>query len=118
MKKKSAPRLAIVATSFVATSFVTRDRGILIKLKLEIDKILITAIIDTRSQINVVSTLLWKKAVQCPMDKTQSIFMGDANGGKGILIGLAQNVPLSCRGVVRHANCYVGSHVPFQLLLG
>jgi len=66
----------------VATSFVTRDRGILIRLKMEIDKVPVTAIIDTGSQLNIVNTNLWKRTVQRPMDKTQSISMNDANGGK------------------------------------
>jgi len=113
MKKKSAPR-----TAMVATSFVTRDRGILIRLKMEIDKVPVTAIIDTGSQLNIVNTNLWKRTVQRPMDKTQSISMNDANGGKGVLLGLVQNIPLVCGGVTTHANVYVGSHVPFQLLLG
>jgi hypothetical protein len=113
MKKKSAPK-----TAFVATSFITRDRGFLIKLKMEIDQVPVIAIIDTGSQLNIVNTSLWKKTVQHPMDKTQSISMNDANGGKGILLGLVQNVPLHCGGVATHGNLYVGSHVPFQLLLG
>ena len=113
MKKKSNPQPAMVATSFV-----TRDRGLLIKLKMDIDRVPVTAIIDTGSQLNIVNTILWKKTIQRPMDKTQSISMNDANGGKGILQGLVQNVPLSCGGVVTHGNLYVGSHVPFQLLLG
>ena len=113
MKKKSAPK-----TAMVATSFITRDRGLLIRLKMEIDHIPVIAIIDTGSQLNIVNTALWKKTVQRPMDKTQSISMNDANGGKGVLLGLVQNVPLHCGGVPTHANLYVGSHVPFQLLLG
>src|SRR6202044_1305010 len=99
-------------------SFITRDRGLLIRLKMEIDHIPVIAIIDTGSQLNIVNTALWKKTVQRPMDKTQSISMNDANGGKGVLLGLVQNVPLHCGGVPTHVNLYVGSHVPFQLLLG
>src|ERR1700683_2740477 len=39
----------------VATSFITRTRGVLIKLQLECDGNPITAIIDTGLQLNIVS---------------------------------------------------------------
>jgi hypothetical protein len=44
--------------------------------------------------------------------------MNDANGGEGNLHGIVENVPLNCGGVMTHANLYVGTHVPFDLLLG
>ena len=43
--------------------------------------------------------------------------MNNANGGKGILWGLVQHVPLTCGIVSTEANLYVGEDVPFQLLL-
>jgi hypothetical protein len=43
--------------------------------------------------------------------------MNDHNGGEGILRGLVQHVPLTCRQVIMEVNLYVGEHVPFQLLL-
>jgi len=44
--------------------------------------------------------------------------MKDANGGFGMLDGLATDVPLSCRSIVTEANLYIRSKVPFELLLG
>jgi hypothetical protein len=52
------------------------------------------------------------------MNIAKSLAMNDANGGEGILRGLVQHVPLTCRIVAIEANLYVGEHVPFQLLLG
>jgi hypothetical protein len=102
----------------VASSFVTRNRGALIKLQMEYDGHPITAIIDTRSQLNIVSKAVWKSAIKRPMDIAKTLAMNDTNGGKGILRGLIQHVPLACGQVLTKANLYVGEHVPFQLLLG
>ena len=44
--------------------------------------------------------------------------MNDANGREGNLHGIVENVPLNCGGVMTQANLYVGTHVPFDLLLG
>ena len=85
---------------------------------MECDGVPITAIVDTGSQLNIISKAMWKSAIKRPMDIAKSLAMNDANGGEGILRGLVQHVPLSCGNVVTEANLYVGEHVPFQLLLG
>jgi hypothetical protein len=102
----------------VASSFVTRTRGVLIKLHMECNGIPVVAIIDTGSQLNIVSKAIWKSVIKRPMDIAKSLTMNDANGGEGILRGLVQHVPLTCGIVSTEANLYVGEHVPFQLLLG
>jgi len=104
--------------SVVASSFITRTRGILIRLQMECDGNPITAIIDTGSQLNIVSRTIWKSAIKRPMDIAKTLSMNDANGGEGVLRGLIQHVPLTCGQVHTEANLYVGDHVPFQLLLG
>jgi hypothetical protein len=102
----------------VASSFLTRTRGLLIKLQMECEGKPLVAIIDTGSQLNVVSKTAWKEAIRHPMDIAKTLAMNDANGGEGVLRGLVQHVPLSCGQVLTQANLYVGEHVPFQLLLG
>ena len=90
----------------------------LIKLHMECDGIPVVAIIDTGSQLNIVSKAIWKTVIKRPMDIAKSLSMNDANGGEGILWGLVQHVPLNCGSVSTEANLYVGEHMPFQLLLG
>jgi hypothetical protein len=102
----------------VASSFLTKTRGLLIKLQMECEGKPLVAIIDTGSQLNVVSKAAWKEAIRRPMDIAKTLAMNDANGGEGVLRGLVQHVPLSCGQVHTQANLYVGEHVPFQLLLG
>jgi hypothetical protein len=102
----------------VASSFVTRTRGVLIKLHMECDGIPVVAIIDTGSQLNIVSRNIWRNVIKRPMDIAKSLAMNDANGGEGILRGLVQHVLLTCGIVATEANLYVEEHVPFQLLLG
>ena len=102
----------------LATSFRTKTRGLLIKLSMECDGIPIQAIIDTGSQLNIVSETACNGKIRRPIDRKTSVSMNDANGGEGNLNGIVENVPLNCGGVMTQANLYVGAHVPFDLLLG
>jgi hypothetical protein len=102
----------------LATSFRTKTRGLLIKLSMECDGSSIQAIIDTGSQLNIVSEGACNAKIRRPIDRNNSVSMNDANGGEGNLHGIVENVPLNCGGVMTHANLYVGTHVPFDLLLG
>jgi hypothetical protein len=78
----------------------------------------ISAIIDTGSQLNIVSRQVWKTQINHPIDVRRSISMNDANGGERKLQGLVENVPLTCGAVHTKTNLYVSDHVPFNLLLG
>jgi len=102
----------------LATSFRTKTRGLLIKLAMECDGNSIQAIVDTGSQLNIVSEGACNAKIHRPIDRKTSVSMNDANGGEGNLHGIVKNVPLNCGGVMTQANLYVGSHVPFDLLLG
>jgi hypothetical protein len=93
-------------------------KGQLLELRMECDGRPITAIIDTGSQLNVVSRKAWKSVICRPMDVQHVLTMNDANGGEGVLRGLVQNVPLSCGGVTTKANLFIGESPPFDLLLG
>lgn len=102
----------------LATSFRPKTRGLLIKITLECDGVPIEAIIDTGSQLNIVSEAVYKSRIRRPIDHKSTVNMNDANGGERTLQGLVKNVPLTCGGVQTEANLYVGEHVPFQMLLG
>ncbi|CAL1712335.1 unnamed protein product [Somion occarium] len=119
---KATAALARTSASFnssaVSASFIARSRGTLIKLKMHCDNVPVDAIIDTGSQLNIAHEQIWKDVLARPMDKGRKISMSDANGGEGMLSGLVPNVPLNCGGVLTHANIYVGTQVPFKLLLG
>jgi hypothetical protein len=85
---------------------------------LDCDGKAVTAIIDTGSQLNVVSKEIYQNIIRLPMNPSQSLTMNDANGGAGKLQGHVANVPLNCGNVLTHANLYIGDNVPFDLLLG
>ena len=85
---------------------------------MECDGSPVQAIIDTGSQLNIAHKRIWKSVLARPIDMQKVISMSDANGGESMLKGLVTNVPLSCGGVLTHANVYVGEKVPFDLLLG
>ncbi|EKM49115.1 uncharacterized protein PHACADRAFT_107488, partial [Phanerochaete carnosa HHB-10118-sp] len=81
------PKNEFAAACMAATAFPCRQKGQLIRLRLECDGIPITAIVDTGSQLNIAHRKVWQGAVGRPMDVTRKIVMGDANGGEGILQG-------------------------------
>jgi hypothetical protein len=101
----------------VATLFVTWNHRVFIKLKMECNRKPVTTIVGTGSQLNIVSKVIWKTIIKRPIDIVKNPSMNDHNGGEGILRGLVQHVPLTCRQVIMEVNLYVGEHVPFQLLL-
>jgi len=91
---------------------------VLIKLNMTYRGQPIQAIIDTGSQINVIRDDVARKYLQLPIDVSRKLQMKDANGGFGMLDGVATDVPLSCGSIVTQADLYIGSKVPFELLLG
>ncbi|KIM75081.1 hypothetical protein PILCRDRAFT_92282 [Piloderma croceum F 1598] len=107
-----------VGLTTLGNSFRTKTRGLLIKITLECDGNPIEAIIDTGSQLNIVSEKICKSKIRRPIDCTASMSMNDANGGEGKLNGIVENVLLEFGSVLTCANLYVGAHIPFDLLLG
>jgi hypothetical protein len=60
-----------------------RTEGILIKIEMETGGKIVTAIIDTGSQLNVVRADVAVLKVQHPVDMTRITNMNDVNGGRG-----------------------------------
>ncbi|KAK7438086.1 hypothetical protein VKT23_018252 [Stygiomarasmius scandens] len=54
----------------------------------------------------------------CAMDVTKQMRVHDANGGKGMLQGQLNQVPIDCSSAKTLVQLFVGTHVPFNLLLG
>ena len=113
-----APITPIAASLPIATSFFSKNRGFLIQLNMQCDGRPVTAIIDTGSQLNIVNKNICDTKIVRPVDNQEKISIADANGGQGKLGGMVKNVPLNCGEVMTQANLYVGTHVPFELLLG
>lgn len=91
----------------------------LIKLNLTCNGKPITAVIDTGSQLNIVSEAMANQLIQLPINLVENVVMGDANGNSGRLEGLIKKVPLRCGEVLTEANLYIGrKNLPFDLLLG
>jgi len=118
IKPKTAKAQAPVGLTTSGSGFRAKTRGLLIKVTMECDGNPIQAIIDTGSQLNIVSERTCKSLIRRPIDYSASISMNDANGGEGKLAGVVENVPLNFGSVKTRANLYVGAHVPFDLLLG
>jgi hypothetical protein len=79
----------------------------------------ITAVIDTGSQLNIVSEAMANKLIQLPINLVENVVMGDANGNSDKLNGLIKKVPLRCGEVLTEASLYIArKKLPFDLLLG
>ena len=120
-KNQAKPLATHIATQDVYINAFTRipkNDEPLIKLNMKCDSNPVTAVIDTGSQLNVVSKEFAARCIGLPIDYNQGLQMNDVNGGSGYLEGLIEDVSLTCGGVTTHANIYVGNKVPFDLLLG
>src|SRR6202790_4034349 len=118
IKFKSHNKPTEVALTTLGNGSRAKTRGLLIKIMVECDGKPIQAIIDTGSQLNIVSERICKSKIQRPIDCTATVSMNDANGGQGKIEGIVEDVPLDYGSVRTRANLYVGQHVPFDLLLG
>jgi len=97
---------------------LARKNGMLIHLPLTYNNHPLDAVIDTGSELNVISKSLALTVLQLPIDLTKGIYMNDANGGAGYLKGLIEDVVLECGPVKTCSNIFVGENVLFELLLG
>ncbi|KAK7008261.1 hypothetical protein R3P38DRAFT_3211162 [Favolaschia claudopus] len=95
-----------------------RSDGVLIRIEMDINGRLITAIIDTGSQLNVVRQDIAALVLHRPVDMTKTTGMNDANGGRGQLRGYINDVELKCGNVATKTGLWVSPTAPFELLLG
>ncbi|OBZ68421.1 hypothetical protein A0H81_11430 [Grifola frondosa] len=99
-------------------SGINETRSPLIRLTMDCNDKPVNFIIDTGSQLNIISEKIWKSIVQRPMDKSRAISINDANGGTGDLLGLVSDVPLKFGHISTKFNAYVAPNPPFEGLLG
>lgn len=122
LKTKAAkpiiPTAALLINTFKKPIKPPPTRGTLIKFQMECNGEPLTAIVDTGSELNIVSERASKRKIQLPVDIRHRVKMNDANGGVQTLQGLVDNVPLSCGGLATLAALHVAKKVPFELLLG
>ncbi|KAJ8092132.1 hypothetical protein PM082_023956 [Marasmius tenuissimus] len=78
----------------------------------------ITAILDSGSQVNVISSKVYEDVIQLPVDVSRQTTMNDANGSEGTLRGAISGLKLQCGQVETVGFFYVGERVPFFMLLG
>ncbi|KIP02069.1 hypothetical protein PHLGIDRAFT_16792 [Phlebiopsis gigantea 11061_1 CR5-6] len=64
------------------------------------DKVLNTPVTMAIGELLAISKEVWLNALSRPMDVTKKVYMGDANGGEGILQGFILDVPLTCGAVL------------------
>ncbi|KAJ6450141.1 hypothetical protein C8R47DRAFT_1230379 [Mycena vitilis] len=95
-----------------------RTEGVLIKIDVESRGHIVSAIIDTGSQLDVVRADIAALKIQRPVDMTYVTNMNDANGGKGQLRGYIHGAEINCGGVLTSTDLWVSQQAPFELLLG
>jgi hypothetical protein len=116
---KLKPRAASDPQTLLAAAVTTPvTRGLLIRLRMTCYGRPVDCIIDTGSELNIVSRDTWKNVLRMPMDRNKSIPVTAANGTKDRLTGLVTDVEFRCGGVSTRANLFVSEDPPFHVLLG
>ncbi|KAI0371197.1 hypothetical protein BV20DRAFT_909024, partial [Pilatotrama ljubarskyi] len=101
-----------------ASNLVTTTPNQLIRLTMECNQRPVSFIVDTGSQLNIISEKVCKSIVRRPINTAKAITMNDANGGTGKLLGLVEDVPLKLGHVRTPIDAYVAENPPFPGLLG
>ncbi|KAJ3019325.1 hypothetical protein NUW54_g112 [Trametes sanguinea] len=101
-----------------ATNLVTTHTGALICVEVECNHRPVSFIVDTGSQLNIISEEICKKIVRRPINTEEAITMNDANGGSKNLLGLVEDIPLKFGHIKTPINAYVAKEPPFSGLLG
>ncbi|ETW86496.1 hypothetical protein HETIRDRAFT_307664 [Heterobasidion irregulare TC 32-1] len=78
----------------------------------------VSAIVDTGSQLNIISKEVCDELMFLLVNKEAHIRMHDANGGEGELIGLIEDIQLQFGGITTWTSLYIGENLPFSMLLG
>ncbi|KAF7316579.1 hypothetical protein MIND_00177700 [Mycena indigotica] len=123
MVKVKNPKAVLMSAKKIPKAIVgnyawPRMDGVLIKVDMVTNGSIITAIIDTGSQLNVVRGDLARQRIKRVVDTTRAINMNDANGGSGQLCGIIRGAELICGGLHTTADLWVSEKAPFELLLG
>ncbi|KAF7299141.1 CCHC-type domain-containing protein [Mycena indigotica] len=105
-------------TAMIGSFAWPRMDGVLIKVEMVSGNSIITAIVDTGSQLNVARGEIARRKIPQVVDTTCVINMNDANGGSGQLRGMIRNAELACGGLKTKADLWVSEQAPFDLLLG
>ncbi|KAI0632636.1 hypothetical protein C8Q77DRAFT_1058494, partial [Trametes polyzona] len=101
-----------------ASNLITTPATPLIRVEVECNHKPVSFIVDTGSQLNIISEKVCKNIVRRPINTNEAISMNDANGGTGRLLGLVEDVPIQFGHVKTPISAYVAESPPFDGLLG
>lgn len=118
MLKLKKPEPTAATSISPTTHLVTTHTAPLIRLEMECNFKPVTFIVDTGSQLNIISEKVCKNIVRKPINTGEAITMNDANGGTGRLLGLVEDIPLKIGHVKTPINAFVSENPPFDGLLG
>ncbi|KAG2112060.1 uncharacterized protein F5147DRAFT_572941, partial [Suillus discolor] len=102
----------------VSKNFKAKAKEVLIELLIMINGCNLKAVIDTGSQLNIVSEETYENFIKLPINRSKTLTLHDTNGSTGHLKGLVSQVPIRIGSVLTFAEIYVGASVPFDILLG
>jgi hypothetical protein len=88
-----------------------RMKEALIELLIKISGNSLKAVIDTGSQLNIVSERMYEKIIKLPIKWNETLTLHDANGGRGCLRGLVSQVPINIEAVLTTAEIYKRSSI-------
>lgn len=113
--------LKVKRADFVAppvSNLITTHTNALIRVEVECNQKPVSFIVDTGSQLNIISEKVCRNIVRRPINIDEAIAMNDANGGSGRLLGLVDQVPIQFGHIKTPISAYVAQNPPFDGLLG
>ncbi|CDO69398.1 hypothetical protein BN946_scf184270.g1, partial [Trametes cinnabarina] len=122
--KKAEPAAASVSIATQVhmpspmTNLVKARRAPLIQLEMECNFKPVTFIVDTGSQLNIISQQICQDVVRRPINQSEIAFMHDASGGRTALLGIVEDIPLKIGHIKTPITAYVQEKAPFDGLLG
>ena len=108
---ENAPRVE------VRSNLVEKLQHPLIRLPMSCHGVPGDFILDSGSEINIISEDMWKQ-LKIPINRRKRASIRDANDGRGDLEGSIKNLTLSCGHVDTFGDFYVSKTAPFDGLLG
>lgn len=99
-------------------NLVTSAAQPLIKIRAEHEVKPFDCVVDSGSQLNIISEHVCRDILKQPIDFSKTVTMNDANGGTSQLLGMVKNIPINIGHIRTTMDAYVARDPPFEGLLG
>lgn len=100
------------------THYISPSHERLIRIEMNYRDHPLNFIVDTGSEINVISKDICDQVLKIPINYSKTTMMNDANGGRSKLLGEVKDIELHTGHIYTKTHFYVAENAPFDGLLG